>query len=123
MRYFLLFLLFASPSVSSHELTPTYPKMKPSYMDNVLVTTMRMFNKRVDVKYYQLSVYDKEWNPLPFASQGRIIELDYLETKTFDVYIRETDFERAEFICTKSKLIRGDVVSTGIASRVCSRIK
>lgn len=122
MRYFLLFLLMAS-SASSHELTPTYPKMKPSYMDNVLVTTMRMFNKRIDVKYYELSVYDEEWNPLPFASQGRIIELDYLETKTFDVYIRETDFERAEFICTKSKLIRGDVISTGIASRVCSRIK
>ena len=122
MRYFILFLLLAS-SASSHELTPTYPKMKPSYMDKVLVTTMKMFNKRVDVEYYQISVYDNEWNPIPFASQGRIIQLAYLETKTFDVYIRESDNDKAEFICTRSKIKREDVKSTGVSTRVCSRIK
>ena len=108
---------------NSHEFTPTYPTLNHSYVDGVMVTQMRLFNKRDDVEFYEISVFDGEWNRIPFASESRIIKVEYLKTKFFDVYIRESDMEKAEYICTQSKLKKKDVQSTGISSRICSRIK
>ena len=51
--------LFTSSAIA-HELTPTYAELKPSYVDNILVTTMKMWNRRNDVEYYEINVYDKE---------------------------------------------------------------
>lgn len=128
MKYIIGFVVFWSMIVlaniaNSHEFTPTYPKLKRSYVDGVMVTQMRLFNKRSDVEFYEISVYDVEWNRLPFASESRIIKVGYLKTKFFDIYIRESDMEMAEYICTQSKLKKEDVQSTGISSRICSRIK
>lgn len=128
MKYVIIFLLFwgvvvYSTIAHSHEFTPTYPKMKPSFVEKVSVTKMKLFNKRNDAKYYQISVWDANWNPIKFASQNRIVEVDYLQTKHFEVYIRDKDLGRAKYICTESKLISGDVISTGIASRICSKIQ
>lgn len=110
-------------SATAHELTPTYPELKPSYVDNVLVTKMKLWNRRNDVEYYELSVLDENMNPLPFASTDKIVQVGYLEHKSIDVYIRESDKDKAEFICTTSKQLKEDVKSTGIKSMICSRIK
>lgn len=124
MKYYIMFVLAILANVAnSHEFTPTYPTLQRSYVDGVMVTQMRLFNKRSDVEFYEISVYDFEWNRLPFASESRIIKVGYLKTKFFDVYIRESDMKRAEYICTQSKLKKEDVQSTGISSRICSRIK
>jgi hypothetical protein len=96
--FFIAFMLALLSSASfAHEMTPTYPKMRPSHMDNVYVTTMEMFNKRKDVEYYEIGV--------------------------FDIYIRKSDVGRAEYICSKSKLRKDDSVRTAISSKICSRIK
>ena len=110
-------------TAAAHELTPTYPQFKPSYVDGVATTTMKMWNRREDVSFYQLDVYDENWNPIAFSAVSRLLSLDYLETRTFEVYVRSSDVDRVEFICTTSKLLKTDVESTGITSRICSRVK
>ena len=92
MKIFLLLVtLIISNLVYAHEFTPTYPKFEPSYVEGILQTKMRIFNKRKDVEYYELDVYDKDWNPLPFSSNEKIFHVSYLETKLVDVYIRKAD--------------------------------
>lgn len=110
-------------SATAHELTPTYPELKPSFVSNVLVTTMKLWNRRNDVEYYEISVLDENMNNIPFATVDKIIKVGYLEHKSIDIYIRESDKNIAEFICTTSKQLKEDVKSTGIMSMICSRIK
>lgn len=114
--------LFAS-SVQAHEMTPTYFDMKPSLYTNVFVTQMRLFNRREDVKFYEISVYDGDWNPIKFASKARVVQIDPLKRSTFEVYVRRQDLDDVVYICTESKLLKGEVESTGITSRICSKRK
>lgn len=118
---FAVALLFTY-SATAHELTPTYPKFELSYIEGVLVTKMKLWNRREDVQYYEVSVVDKMWQQLPFASANKIMKVGYLETVTFEVYIKNEDRDRAEYICTTSKQLKEEVVSTGIKSMICSRI-
>ena len=121
--YYGLAICLIASSAIAHELTPTYPELRPSYMDEVSVTTMKMWNRRNDAQYYEIGVFDKEWNPVPFASPFRLLQLDYLEHKSFEVYIRDKDATRVEYICTTSKQLKSDVQSTGVKSKICSRMK
>lgn len=112
------------PTISfAHEMTPTYPEFKGSYVGDILTTRMRLFNQRSDVEYYEIDVYDAEWNNMPFATERKIIYVKYLNTEYFDVYIRESDKERIEYICSTSKLQKNESVTTAISSRICSRIR
>jgi len=124
MKYMVLAaaVLFGSIA-AAHELTPTYPKFNPSYLSGVSVTRMKLWNRREDVLYYELALYDEQWKPLPFATTNRLIQLEYLQSKSFEVYVRDSDLEKLEYICTTSKLLKDDVDSTGITSRICSRVK
>lgn len=115
--------LFITGSATAHEMTPTYPKLVPSYVDGVNVTTMEIWNRRSDVSFYAIGVYDEEWNPIPFATTDKIIQVGYLDKKQFKIYIREVDLDKVEYICTISKLTKDDVTSTGISSKICSRVR
>lgn len=117
-----MLVLFSTASFA-HEMTPTYPKMRPSHMNNVYVTTMEMFNKRQDVEYYEVGVFDKDFKPVPFVTSYEIINIRYLGHVTFDVYIRKSDVGRVEYICSTSKLRKEDSVRTPISSKICSRVK
>lgn len=109
-------------SAAAHEFTPTYPKFRQSMFDNIVVTTMMLFNRREDVQFYELGVFDEDFNRIPFASPNKIIRLEYLKREQFEVYIRESDLGRVEFICTTSKLLKDDT-TTGISSKICSRVR
>lgn len=115
-------LLF-SGSATAHELTPTYPQLKQSYLDGILVANMKIWNRRNDVEYYEVSVLDKYMKRVPFATSSKIFKVEYLGHKNIDVYIRKKDKDRVEFICTTSKQLKEDVQSTGIMSMICSRVK
>ena len=115
-------LLF-STGAAAHEMTPTYFDFKPSYVDGVYVTTMSMWNRRNDVEYYEISVFDDEWNNLPFASRNRVFKLSYLDREKIDIYIKQEDINDVEYICTSSKQLKSDVKSTGVKSTICSRIE
>jgi hypothetical protein len=119
----ILIMLVFTVGAQAHEMTPTYPKLVPSHLDQVYKTTMEMFNKREDVEFYEIAVFDKEWNPIPFVTSYQIIRLKYLGHVTFDVFIRKDDVSRAEYVCSKSKLRKDDNVRTAVSSRICSRFK
>ena len=122
MKYFIIALLCAS-AVHGHEFTPTYPEFTSSYVDNVVTTRMKLFNKRKEISYYEIGVFDVEWNPLSFASETKIVNVEYLGTKSIDIYIKNTDLDRVEYICSISKIIKGTVKSSGVKSKICSRVK
>lgn len=84
---------------------------------------MEMFNKREEVEYYEIGVFDEEWNPIPFVTKYEILKIRYLGHVTFDVYIRKQDVSRATYICSISKLRKEDKIRTAIASRICSKFK
>jgi hypothetical protein len=118
-----LLLAFISSAVHAHEMTPTYPKWRYSFLDNLLVTEMEMFNKRADVEYYEIAVFDENWNPVPFVSSYNVYRVEYLSRVRFEIYIREQDRIKAEYICSKSKLRDDGRSKTSISSTICSRLK
>jgi hypothetical protein len=123
MKYLLLFVMLLGNQAFGHQFTPAYPKLEPSFVDGVLVTKMELFNSRNDVEYYELSVYDGDWNSVPFATESRILNIEYLKRKTIEIYIRETDRSKAVYICSKSKILPSNEQITMVSSRICSKIK
>lgn len=125
MKYWLLLLVLVlgGKQAWAHEFTPAYPTLEQSYMDGILVTKMLLFNRRQDVNYYELAVFDGSWNPVPFAATDKVIEVKHLERKYVEIFIREKDRNKAVYICSKSKLqMDGDNI-TLVSSRICSKIK
>jgi hypothetical protein len=121
---FLLLLLLASGSAMAHELTPTYPKLTPSYIPGVMSTHVVLWNARQEISYYKVDVLDENMNPVSFiATGGDLKRVDYLGRAHIEIFIREEDKDRATFICTQSKLKRGSVQKSLVASKVCSKIK
>jgi len=118
-----IFLMLISFSSYSHEMTPTYPKFKSSYMDGLLVTEMEIFNKRNDVDYYEIGVFDKDFQPIPFVSSYTVYQVDYLKKVTFDVYIRQKDEPMVTYICSRSRVLEQRVSNTSVTSTICSKIK
>jgi hypothetical protein len=117
-------LAFAITSVAqAHEMLPTYPRFAPSYVEDVMQVQMRMFNKRRDVEWYEVAVFDANWKPVPFVTGYRILKVEYLSHVTFDVYINKQDADRATYICSQSKLRRQKEDGTIIASRICSKFR
>ena len=117
----LIFSLFATAALS-HDMTPAYPEIKPSYVDGVSKVEMSLFNARSDVLYYQIEVFDKDWSNIPFSTTYRIIKLEYQDRKNFDVYIRNIDIDRAVYLCTTSKIARSKSTKPFVASKICSRL-
>ena len=83
LKWFLIGVLISVGIAScteaiAHEMTPTYPKLEPSHLDGVYKTTMEMFNKREDVSYYEIGVFDKDKNPIPFVSSYKIIKMEII---------------------------------------------
>ena len=115
--------MLSSVQAVGHEMTPTYPELRPSYVDGLYSLTMKLFNRRDDVIYYEIGVFDKDWKSLPFASQDKLLKIEYLERKDFDIYIRSDDYETVEYICTTSKILKSDIGKAAVMSRICSKIK
>jgi len=124
MRFLLFFILaLGGMQVQAHQFTPAYPRLEVSYIDDILVAKMELFNSRNDVTFYELSVFDDKWNPMPFATTDRIIEVGYLQRKNIEIYVRSKDKDKIVYICSKSKLSPvGDQI-TVISSRICSKVK
>jgi len=121
-RSVILWVLLCS-SVAAHDMTPTYPKWKMSFIPSAKMTTMQVFNKRSDVQWYQIGVFDKEWQPIPFVTRYKIINIKYLKRVEFDVYVNEENAKLAEYICSTSKLRGNDDFKPIVESKICSRFK
>ena len=122
MKYIIAIFLITSVA-SAHEMVPTYPKISGSYVEGLQKTTMTMFNKRMDVEYYEIGVFTEEWKPIPFVSQYKVWKIPYLSTVSFDIFIRDQDAKKATYICSQSKLKKENTKRTAVSSRICSRVK
>ena len=116
-----LLLLFVSGYASAHELTPTYPELKPSYMNDILEAKLKMWNARVDVEYYKIEVTDEDWNDVPFITTEKVFRLNYLGRKDISIFLPSDT--SARYICTRSMLEKGNAGKSIISSKVCSKIK
>ena len=114
--------LLASTPVVAHEMTPTYPKPKPAPIKGVVKYELSLFNARRDVDFYELGVFDADWNPLRFAATDRILRVPTNTRVSFDIYIRKEDMGVASYICSKSKLIADGNVTPVVSSVICSRV-
>jgi hypothetical protein len=119
----IIWIFLVAQAAIAHEMTPTYPVLRPSYMDGLSTTKLTLFNRRNDVIYYEIQVFDKYWKQIPFVSQEKIIKVDYLGKKNFEIYIRNSDKNGVEYICTMSKLPKTQNSSSMIASKICSKIE
>ena len=108
--------------VSAHQWTPTYPKIEPSFVSGIYQAKMYLWNSRKDVSYYTFEVFDEDFKPVPFATGQRTIQLDYLKKKEVVIYLREADYLRSVYICSRSMILQQDRTSTVISSRICSKI-
>lgn len=123
-RYVFVTMLFLIGGyANAHQFLPTYPKFQYSFIDGVMATQMELFNKRKEVEYYELGVFDNEWHSVSFASESKLINIKYLETKRVNVYIKKEDLKRVTYICTESKLKKQDTQNTVISSRICSKVR
>lgn len=84
---------------------------------------MSMFNRRKDVRFYEIGVFDKQWKPIPFVTSYKILKLEYLNHIEFEVYIREENVKSAEYICSLSKLKDNADSKPLLATKICSRFK
>ena len=119
----ILFLIGLSGYTSAHQFTPTYPELSLSYVKGVYKADMLLFNNRQDISYYSIGVYDKDWKPVKFATENRIVKMQHLERKNITVYIREEDKQEALYICSKSKTLVDEAQTSIVTSRICSKIK
>ena len=123
MKYIIFVIITLMCSVGySHEMTPTYLTTKPSVADSVHETVITIFNRRDDVEYYELSVFDSNWKRVPFAALERVFQVKYLHKKNVTIYFREKDLSIITYVCTTSKLLK-DKRTTVVASRICSKVK
>lgn len=107
--------------VYAHQMTPAYPELKLATVEGILKASVTIFNKRADVSYYEVGVFDKEFKPIPFVTSYYIKDIPYEKTAEIDVYILDKNKDRAVYVCSSSKLT--NVESTGIESRICSKFK
>ena len=123
MRFLLtLIFIFCYNNSFAHEMTPAYPKVSTSYINNVSTTKMKLFNKREDISYYKVEVWDNDWKPVAFASTNKIIKIGYNKTILFDVYVQTKNIKYVVYICTVSKNFKQEQKVTLVASRICSKI-
>jgi hypothetical protein len=121
VRRAIVLLLLAFPAYA-HQMVPSHPVLEQSHVSGILKTELELFNKRKDVEYYELGVFDADWNPIPFVSAYRVAHVRYLGHLKFDVYIRKDDADRATYVCSQSKL-RGEDTGTLLSSRICSKLQ
>ena len=114
-------LFVQSMHLSAHEMTPTYPVLKPSFMAGIYTTEMQMFNTREEVEYYEIDVLDSEFYTIPFATKHKVMNVGYLSHVKFDVYIRDQDIDRAVYICTTSRLKKDAGKNSMITTKICSK--
>lgn len=122
-RYVFILLMGIGGYANAHQFLPTYPTFDVSFIEGVLQTKMQLFNKRKEIEYFELSVYDADWKSLSFASESKIVKIQYLQTKDITIYIKKQDLKRIKYICSESKIEKDDVQRTIVSSRICSKIQ
>ena len=118
-----IILLLAAFNVNAHEMVPTYPKFERAHLEGIYKTQVTLFNKRKDVEFYELGVFDSDFGVVDFVTAYRIFPVRYLGYVNLDIYVKESDRKKVTYICTRSKLRSDSNQGAIVASRICSKVK
>ena len=94
-------------------------------MSGIHTATMKFYNSRDDVEYYQVQVTDGQFNPIKFAIQGGnndVFHVRHKQYKTIDIYIPSHEVTRVVYICTRSMILKKFETASLVSSRVCSKV-
>jgi hypothetical protein len=125
VKYIALLALFFCGGVTAHQWTPTYPQLRPSYIQGIHTTDMRLYNTRGDVDYYRIQVLDEDFKPLKFAidsGQSNTINVRFRKFKTVSIYVPSEQSSRVVYICSKSLILRSNQTGSVLSSRICSKV-
>ena len=50
----------------AHEQTPAYPKIAPSHVNGVVKVQLQFLNRRKEINYYEIGLFDKNFDELRF---------------------------------------------------------
>lgn len=123
-----LFILFTilgfmlGEYAQAHEQTPAYPKVLPSHVQGIVKVQLVLLNRRKEINYYEIGLFDKDFEKLDFTAKQKIIKIAYEEKKDFDVYFRKSDLDKAVYICTASKILKSNKSRAVVSSIVCSKL-
>jgi len=106
----------------AHEQTPAYPKVLPSHVQGIVKVQLVLLNRRKEINYYEIGLFDKDFEKLDFTAKQKIIKIAYEEKKDFDVYFRKSDLDKAVYICTASKILKSNKSRAVVSSIVCSKL-
>jgi hypothetical protein len=106
----------------SHEQTPAYPRILPSHVEGVVKVQLRLLNRRKEINYYEIGLFDKNFEEMDFTTKRKIIKIDYQEKVDFDIYLRKSDLNKAVYICTASKILKSNKSRAVVSSLVCSKL-
>jgi len=105
-------------------MVPTYPVWwNATEANGLLKTNLSIWNRRKDVTYYEIEVFDRNFKPRQFATQEKVIKINYLQRKNFSIFIKAEDRDNVTYICTRSRLLKDNVQTSGVSSRICSKVK
>jgi hypothetical protein len=109
-------------NAQSHEQTPAYPRILPSHVQDVVKIQLQILNRRKEINYYEVGLFDKNFDEIDFTTKRKIIKIDYEEKIDFDVYLRKSDLHKAVYICTASKILKSNKSRAIVSSIVCSKL-
>ena len=125
MRYLALLLVLICGSATAHQWTPSHVELRPSYVAGIHTATMKFYNTRDDVEYYQVQVTDGQFNPIKFAisgGQSDVFHVRHRQYKTIDVYVPSYEATRVVYICTRSMILKKFETASLVSSRICSKV-
>ena len=113
-------------NVYAHQWTPTYIYFTPSHVSGIYSTKMKLYNARADVDYYQVQVFDGQFNPIKFAVTGGendVIHVRHKSYKYVEVYVPSYEVSRVVYVCTRTMILKKFETASLVSSRVCSKVK
>lgn len=115
-------LIWFTNPVVAHQMVPSH--VKPEwYGDKVNRVTLTITNMRKDVRHFLISVYDKDFSPVVFATPEKLLTIEHLERKKIEVFTRKGPEPEPYYVCSLSKLTSDEYSASIVATRVCSRIQ
>jgi hypothetical protein len=115
-------MILMAAVAGAHEMTPAYPKLHKSSVQQIMQADLSLFNARDDVEYFAIGLFDADWVAVPFASAQRVMHVQPGGRQDFEVYIRQIDVSRVVYVCTTSMLRAGQEDAAIVSSRICSRL-
>ncbi|MGI9359911.1 MAG: hypothetical protein ACR2ON_10935 [Paracoccaceae bacterium] len=121
VAFLTLFFMLGSYA-QAHEQTPAYPMTLPSHVEGVVKVQLQLLNRRKEINYYEIGLFDENFEEMDFTTKRKIIKIDYEEKLDFDVYLRKSDLDKAVYICTASKILKSNISRAIVSSIVCSKL-